>query len=199
MPTGWTGKDIVQTVINAIIGFGTIAAVIVVYCMSHHANKLTETAIESTLRVSETDLRPYVWFQNIGPEIPAVGTFATNIVVKNFGRTPAFNLSIDVYQHNDTSFDIRNPVSEPSASRAGSPILPPGAEQKFVVTTRKNLITKEILALVNAKRIYMFFAVKLGYDQRVGSNQIPHTTIFCLYYDPDDRTIKFYPKYNSDT
>ena len=219
MPTGWTGKELIKLAVNLITGLGTVAVVIVVYYMSNTANgiskgaldatnravevareadSLTEIGIKNTLRVSETDLRPYVWFESLTPQVPTVGTFAPKLVLKNFGRTPAFNLNVVWTQHNDTSINIRDPITGQGMNRIGCPILPPGAEQEMEVSTKKNLITEGWLAGIASGRINMFFAVKIEYDQRVGQNQIPHVTTFCLCYDPSVRAFIFYPKYNSD-
>lgn len=110
MPTTWTSKDIIQTVIYGLTGLGTIGTVLVVYFMTSQQNRLSEQSLLAAKRSIElTDSsyivqnRAYILSQIPTRTVLLDGTEAVSIPLVNYGKTPAYNLCMDIkYRHCDT-------------------------------------------------------------------------------------------------
>ena len=91
MLTGRTWWEIAKLIVAVVTSLGTVAAVIVVYCMSHSANELTGRNIELMDSNFVVENRAYINVVNPRTSINAFGDTLVSIDVTNFGKTPAFS------------------------------------------------------------------------------------------------------------
>jgi hypothetical protein len=104
MFASWTGKEKVQTFAGILTGFGTLASVVVVYCMTHDQNEISQKALDATNHTMTMTERNYVienraWVGFDEPPRLSSGNLLSRgcscvVRVKNFGKTPAESISI---------------------------------------------------------------------------------------------------------
>jgi hypothetical protein len=158
----------------------------------------TKKAIDNTLGISRTDLRPYLWYNGIEPQIPTLGTYSPIITIKNFGKTPAFNFDVGWRVHFDNTFIINNLDLDIKDTTIGNPITPPCGENELRVSTKQNIIDKKLLDDIMNGRWFIFVYVEMRYTQHIGLNKIRHLTTFCIFYDVNKKGFMFYPRFNTD-
>jgi len=151
---------------------------------------LTNKTIDNQIDISRTDLRPYLCFDRQAEEelggylVPQEGTYYPIIIVKNFGNTPAFDVTTGIASRKRPDFKNEQFPILSDGIIQGFPMVPPGKEIKIPLFTKKNSIDKDALKEINSGIVYLFFFIRINYTQHVGSTIINHHTQFSVYYNP---------------
>jgi len=87
---------------------------------THYALYISEKTMENTWGISQTDLRPFLWYDDeVINGIPKVGFFNPIIKFKNFGKSPAFNEVSHIFWQTDTTFMTDNFITKKVPSQQG--------------------------------------------------------------------------------
>jgi hypothetical protein len=165
---------------------------------------IAKRTLEIGMGISQTDLRPFVWYDNkMKNEIPAIGNYSPVFYIKNFGKSPAYNIVINAYITKNESFYLKNLVFDPINSEKGAPILPPGVDNFVSSEPRPNIkpffIDDGLFIKINNGTNFLFVAMQISYEQYIGDSIVDYTTTFCLFYNPGSQEYWYYPRLNSDT
>jgi hypothetical protein len=142
------------------------------------ADSISEQTLIMGMGVSQTDLRPYLWYSSdVVNGIPAVGRYAPIVHFKNFGKSPAFNEDSRFFWHYGDSFDTYDFILRGVKSQSGYQLIPPGLEYEISMDKHDKssdslVFTQGMIDIINAGKSFLFLAVRLGYDQRIGQDTI---------------------------
>ncbi len=173
------------------------------YDMANTSIGVSKKSMENSIESSQADLRPFLWYNNnVIDGTPEVGEYTPSVIVKNFGRSPAFNGNIkwDILCFPKRFLPIMN--NDDGNSADGAPFLPPGVESEVHLMDfgGKNFtITKELLDSLKTGKSILYINLQMSYDQYIGKNVIVYTTTFFLYYDFLTETFQYTPTSNNDT
>ena len=202
--SGWT--KIVAIGQIALATF-TLLTLILYFNFSKVQNRSTERSLEISdsimkngIGVSQTELRPYLMFCLTGRgdnDVPKVGTYTANIYVKNFGKTPAYDVT---YEWGVAFRPILAIDSFPNIGDTiykGMPFLPPGEEMGCRISSKKNGIDKDWLRYINSGQLDILIFIRFNYNQHLGDKIINHYTQFSVGYDPAQKHITLCSVINS--
>lgn len=164
---------------------------------SDSAYDIAKKTMEAQIETSRTDLRPYLCFNeqvtNKEVDVGAYkGTYSIDLVIKNYGKTPAFDMTIlgGLFFRKDFTNELFPVLSD--TIKQGAPILAPGVDFYIPVSSKKNIIDQKMLDLIYNNKIFIFIFIKLNYNQHVGNKIIKHFTKFCVYFNPQNYRISPY-------
>lgn len=170
-----------------------IRSIIQAQISAKSADSNSKRIIDSQIEISRTDLRPYLCFsdpaQSPNDLIPIEGTYSPTIIIKNFGKTPAFDVTIVWKCMLRKDFKSERFPSRGDTIIWGYPMTPPGKEIYLKPSTKKNTVTKEDLKEISDGNKTIFFFFWLNYTQHVGSKIISHRTRFCVFYNSKEKFI----------
>ena len=169
---------------------------------SDSAYAIAKQTMNNGIEISQTDLRPYLYFVNEDTvsirNILHLGIYKPFISIKNFGKTPAFNVeckwTMQISEHFDkeaiTPYDLA--ISELES------IIPPSDTYIISVSVGYEGIDQVKMNKINAGQISIYILMQLFYYQYLGNHQIERITQFCLKYDPETKKIRLYAGYDFD-
>jgi hypothetical protein len=166
---------------------------------SDQSYSVAKQTMENGIGISKSDLRPYICNLEV-PEAdtPKLGAYNPTIRVKNYGKTPAFDLNGIYYLHIDTAFDVNNFITGQGIGKFGFPLYPPGKEYDVYLAESILFINPATLYAINKSKRYLFIAVRLFYNQYFGEYIFHYTTTMCLYYNVSKKRFSDYNKFCGD-